>query len=265
MWYKFIQDEFKLNTKKENDLNWLYENVNKSNIAKCFLCKRVVLVLRMPKKIHFKNSRLHNAESSAIQYDNQEMYFIEGVKITKPLFEKLQSKKYTIQDFTKESNEEIKSACIGYLQEVHGDEYIINFFREYLKEIDTFVDKKEEKYLKGTTGGMNVGVYTLFKGSVNNIDIAYVRCYCPSTDRMFFLGVQPRNTNAKDAIASLYQVPKILKNNIETISRQGEKFSTTFDNETTEKLKNNEFSETELKEYVSLSGKDYFELMTYEF
>ena len=50
------------------------------------------------------------------------------------------------------------------IQELKGDEGIVNFFRESLNEVDTYVDKKE-KYLQGTTGGMNIGVYTLFKGN----------------------------------------------------------------------------------------------------
>ena len=112
---------------------------------------------------------------------------------------------------------------------------------------------------------MNIGVYTLFKGKIDNTEVAYIRCYCPSTDRMFFLGVEPNNINAKDAIASLYQIPRVLKDNIVSISRQGEIFSTTFDKDITEKLKNNKFSFSDLKDYVSLSGDEYFTKMEYEF
>jgi hypothetical protein len=117
----------------------------------------------------------------------------------------------------------------------------------------------------GTIDSPNVGVYTLLKGEINNVEIAYVRCYCPSTDRIFFLGVDPIMNNAKDAIASLYQIPKILKEKLVSISRQGEKFSSTFDSETTKKLENNEFTPKELSEYTNLSGEDYFNLMTYEY
>jgi hypothetical protein len=173
--------------------------------------------------------------------------------------------KYKLEDFLKETNEEIKSTVISMIQETEGDLGVYRFFSDALKEVDTYVDKKDGKYLEGTTKGMNVGVYTLFKGSLNGYDLAYVRCYCPSTDRIFFLGVDPENTNAKDAIGSLYQVPKILKKNIISISRQGEKFSTIFDKKTTEKLENGEFKEKDLRDYVSITGDEYFRLMTYEF
>jgi hypothetical protein len=159
----------------------------------------------------------------------------------------------------------VKSAIISFIQQRDGEEGVYRFFQKNLLEVDVFVNKKEKVYLEGTTNGMNIGVYTLFKGKINGTSVAYVRCYCPSTDRMFFLGVKPNNTNAKDAIASLYQIPKILVNNIESISRQGEIFSTTFDKITTNKLKNKEFCNEELKNYVSLSGDDYFRLITYEY
>ncbi len=191
------------------------------------------------------------------------MYFIEGVKITKKLFDKLQTKNYSINDFTKEKNEEVKSACIAYLQETYGDEYIVEFFREHLKEVETYVDKKDNKYLKGTTNGMNIGVYTLFKGDINNVKVAYVRCYCPSSDRMFFLGVNPTNTNAKDAIASLYRIPSNLKDEILKINRQGERYSTVLTEKGKEILK--EMTKKEIETLVSISGNDYFSKIEYEY
>jgi len=140
---------------------------------------------------------------------------------------------------------------------------LFRFFSKDLKEVDTYTDKKDEKYLKGTTGGMNVGVYTLFKGGINGEKVAYVRCYCPSTDRMFFLGVAPENKNAKDAIASLYRIPSKLKSHIKSIARQGERFSTTFTDAGTKIMKS--LSESDTANLVSINGNDYFKLMSYEY
>jgi hypothetical protein len=123
------------------------------------------------------------------------------------------------------------------------------------------VDKKDAKYLEKTTG-MNVGVYTLFKGKVMDEEIAYVRCYCPSTDRMFFLGVNPNNINAKDAIASLCQVPIEIKNELIEIRRVGEIFNFSFSQKATKLLKENKVN---INKTVSLSGNDYFSKLTYEY
>ena len=127
------------------------------------------------------------------------------------------------------------------------------------------VDKKSDEHLKGTTGGMNIGVYTLFKGEINDTDVAYIRCYCPSTDRMFFLGVESNHDSAKEAIASLYRVPKKLAGKVEYIQRQGERFSTVFNDEGMKMLKNGDLSKNDMQNVVTISGDEYFAKMKYEY
>jgi len=85
MWYKFLKDEFKLTTTREKELDWLYENVNKANIARVFLCEKVVLVLRMPERIRRNSRFLHDISNPAIEYSNYKSYYIYGVKINKQL------------------------------------------------------------------------------------------------------------------------------------------------------------------------------------
>jgi hypothetical protein len=262
MWYKFIKDEFGLKTSKEKELDYLYEMVNKANIAKCYFCEKVVLVLRMPQKINRNSRFLHCIDDGAIIYPNQKLYYLYGVKVSKSLVESLRNKTYIFEDFTKETNEEIKSAILNYFEEYYGGEYVYRFISSHLKEVDTYVHKKEEKYLEGTTKSSNIGVYTLFKGNVNNIDIAYVRCYCPSTDRMFFLGVNSEFKNAKDAIASLCQIPVSLKNNIVSITRCGEIYSFNFDEKGVKKIKNNK---VDIEDVVSLTGDEYFSKLIWEY
>lgn len=168
------------------------------------------------------NNDLHNLEEGAIAFaDGYKQHYINGRFLEEDIFNKVLEEKYTFEDFMAESNEETKSTVLAFIQEKFGDEKLYRFLAKNLTEIDTYVDSKEEQYLVGTSGGMNIGVYTLFKGEINEEEIAYVRCYCPTTDRMFFLGVEPTNTNAKDAIASLYTVPRILAGQIKAIARQG--------------------------------------------
>jgi hypothetical protein len=242
-----------------------YKKLIKSNCFAAYEYENYVFAIQPPIVIS-KNSlgRLHDINKASVIFkDGSEYFYIQGRNIAKELFEKLKSGNYLISDFIKENDEEIKSACIAYLQEVNGDNYLINFFRQNLKEIDTYVDRKEFQYLEGTTKGMNIGVYTLLKGVINNVNIAYVRCYCPSTDRMFFLGVSSVYNNAKDAIASLYRVPKLLCKEIKDIKRQGERYSTTFTTKGIEILKN--ISKKEAEDLVSITGHEYFSKIKYEF
>jgi hypothetical protein len=211
-------------------------------------------------------AKLHSVSEPAVQFGGKfryHLYYIHGVAIKRQMFKKLLKKEYTFQDWVKESNEEVKAAALSFMEEKWGSEYLFRFISDNLKEVDTYTDKKDPKYLAGTTGGMNIGVYTLFKGKIGSINLAFVRCYCPSTDRMFFLCVNAENKTAKDAIASLYRVPAKLKSEIKYIQRQGERFSTVFTDAGKQKLEN--MTPEEIADLVPVSGEEYFSKMKYEF
>ncbi|MCC6584506.1 MAG: hypothetical protein IT271_12450, partial [Chitinophagales bacterium] len=242
-----------------------YKKLIKSNCFNAYEYENFVFAIQPPVKINRDvEGRLHSVSQNAVEFaDHSDYYFIHGVALKAELWNKVHDKKYTFQDFLQEENEEIKSAVLSFMEELHGSDYLFMFISENLTELDTYTDKKDEQYLKGTHGGMNIGVYTLFKGSVNGIDLAFVRCYCPSTDRMFFLAVSAENNNAKDAIASLYRVPKFLSQEIKYIQRQGERFSTVFTENGKQLLEN--AAKEQIEELVPISGDKYFSLMRYEY
>jgi hypothetical protein len=265
-WVSFYDYFTKIKVIDNEDFN-NYQQLIESNVFECFEFEHAVFAVRPPMYVKYNDEKIaHNIEGPSVEFrDGTKHYHLNGFSVSEELFTSLKENKYTFEDFVKESNEEIKSAVVSFIQSRDGDSGMYYFLKENLSEVNTYTDIKSEELMIGTTNNTNIGVYTLFKGSIGSVEIAYVRCYCPSTDRMFFLGVQPTNTNAKDAIASLYRVPKVLKENIKNISRQGEKFSTVFDEKTTLKLKDGEFSDDELKDYVSLTGEEYFDLMEYEY
>ena len=246
----------------DNDKFRKYRSLMEAMAFQVYEYENIVFAVQPPSYIERDEAgRLNSTSRKAFEWsDGYGFYYISGLEVSEEMFNRLPN--ITFEDFIREDNEEVKSAIISYIQQTKGDAGIYDFFKDYIKEVDTYVDSKEKQYLVGTTGGMNIGVYTLFKGTVHNTEIAYVRCYCPSTDRMFFLGVDPTNSTAKNAIASLYQVPTQVKDKIVSISRQGEKFSTTFDEETTEKIR---LGQVDLSSYSSISGDEYFSKITYEF
>ena len=267
-WYEFLRKEFNLDLTINDNFQECFKLQRDSDIYSCIFSELIAVVCKYPVKVNQQvsdNYFLNSIDESAVIWSNSfapfDCYYINGLNITKELFEKLSKKEYSFEDWVKEPNEEIKAAVISFYEQKFGNEYVFEFLKKNLKEIDTYVDKKEKKYLLNTVG-MNVGVYTLFKGSVLNEKIAYVRCYCPSTDRMFFLGVNPDNNNAKDAIASLCQIPKELKNNLIEIRRVGEIFNFKFDEASTLKLKNKEIN---IENVIPLSGEEYFNKLTFEY
>jgi hypothetical protein len=237
-----------------------------SNIFLTIEFEKAIIICEKP-LICLKNQKgLHNLDGMAIQWrDGYGQYYFNGINVKVDLFNQLINKTYTFEQWTKEQNEEIKSLVLAFYEEKFGGEFVFSFLSKQLKEIDSYIDKKDSKYLENTTKGMNIGVYTLFKGKINKVDIAYVRCYCPSTDRMFFLGVHPDMTTAKDAIASLCQVPVKLAKGLTSINRQGEMFSFNFDKETTKLLKTNTLTSKDYQEVVSLKGDEYFNKIKFEF
>ena len=240
------------------------------------MLKGICIVVRKPVALHINNGeqpgvtmlRVHNVDGPAVEYvDGYSKYFINGVEITEELFNKLSNKQYTLEDLLAEPNEERKAIALLFYQTKFGDEFVFRFLSDKLKKISSDIDKKPVQYMEGTTKGMNIGVYTLFKGRLTsgniNTRVAYVRCYCPSTDRMFFLGVDPAVRSAKNAIASLYRIPKVLISEIVEIRRQGERFSTVLTPKGNKKAK--KLTEDQLRDMVSISGDEYFSKITYEY
>jgi hypothetical protein len=265
-WVAFHEYFTEIGVNNNGDFNQ-FASLIKSNYYSMIQMEKVCVVIRNPEHILLDvEKRMNSVTDYAIKFkDGTGMNFVNGFYLSDELFNKLKNKEYKFDDFSKETNEEVKSACIAFMQQAFGDLYLFDFLSQSLKEIDTFVDKKENTYLIGTTNSENIGVYTLYKGSVNNTEVAYIRCYCPSTDRMFFLGVNPENNNAKDGIASLYRVPKKLSNNIKYIQRQGERFSTVFDKVGTDKLKGGKLTEADIQDTVTITGVEYFNKMRYEY
>jgi len=250
------------------DFDWSkfdnFKTLLNSGVYEIITLEGLCVVCSMPKVKQDDGNRLHSVNSYAAEFkDGFGMNFIHGVFIKEEVFERLKKDEYTFDEWVKEENEEIKSACLSFIEEVFGSERLYRFLSSHLKEVDTYTDKKEDKFLEGTTKGMNIGVYTLFKGGYGEVELAFVRCYCPSTDRMFFLSVDPENTNAKDAIASLYRIPAKLKSEIKYIQRQGERYSTVLTDKGKELL--SLLSKEEVSDLVSISGEQYFNLITYEF
>jgi len=249
---------------KKSELFNQYKKLFDFNISYCVAFKNYVFVSRNANKyLRNEQNQLHSVYEKAVQFKNWGFYCVKGVRLSEKLFNSLSNKTYIFEDWCKEENEEIKSAILAFFEERFGSEYLFHFISNNLKKVDTYIDKKEDKFLEGTTKGMNIGVYTLFKGNLNNINLAFVRCYCPSTDRMFFLGVNPSNDNAKDAIASLYRIPKKLSSEIKYIQRQGERFSTILTKEGNNIL--NSLNKQEIEDLINISGDNYFKLMKYEY
>jgi len=268
-WWSFLQKEFNLTLSIDKEFNECFELHDKSAIYEAIFTEALCIVVKHPKAIH-RNAEndLHSISDSAVEWGHccpltkWENYFINGRNIPNQYWHKITSNSLSVEEFVKIPNEEHKSSIIMYFQERFGDSFLAEYFERYLSKIDTYVDKKDNRFLAGTKG-MNIGVYDLFKGEIEGVDLSFVRCYCPSSERMFFLQTEAKFSSAKDAIASLCQIPTVLLPFLKSIRRQGERF-TTFYNKGWKDVLAKAKDSGEL-EYTPLSGDKYFSIMEFEY
>ncbi len=126
-WYKFIQEEFQIEDHENKEtLEWLYEHAF-NNILRAFFTEEFVLVLKMPKYIFRNENGFHNTKDGALQWHNYKLYYINGRKLPKDLFEKTINKTLTFEEFVAIDNEDYKANIITMVTENEGQEGLMKF------------------------------------------------------------------------------------------------------------------------------------------
>lgn len=200
MWYKFIKDEFKLETSKAEILDWLYEKVNKANIAKAFFCEKVCLVLRMPMKINRNDNFLHcTTNEGAIVYPDKKYHFLNGRAMPEWVFNKYFSKTLSFDDFNNEKNEDIRGGIITLIKENEGNEGLLKFLNADLIDQQTIThDNGKKETLKYYKTKEKYSFLLDSKGN-NNVSYAWLEETCASTGQTYLIDSCPSFTNAVEA------------------------------------------------------------------
>lgn len=157
------------------------------------------------------------------------------------------------------SNEEVKSAIFGYWQD---ENIFFDKFKYTLTKQDEYIHNKDGIYMIGTTGDKLLNYYARWTGIINENECTFIQCYCPSTDRLFFLSSENLET-VQDCVASLLEFPEEVKKYITGINRQGEIYSLMFDSNNLETV--NKILSKKNQNMTCFSGKEYFDLIKYEY
>jgi len=198
MWYKFIQDEFNIDHKNKDILNWLYENAN-NNISRCYFTQLYVLVLRMPKYIRRNANGFHDIKVPAIEWPNYKMYYVNGRKVDGEIFNAVLNKTYTFDQFIKEESEDIRAIVTTLILENWGNEGLIEFLNA------TIVDEKTLNHSSGYTEVVKLWKTKEKYSFLANIDgelnqpYAWLDLTCPSSGTKYLIPTSPHFTNAEDA------------------------------------------------------------------
>jgi hypothetical protein len=188
MWYKFIQDNFNIEHDQKEQLDWLYENVNKANIAKGYFCEGIALILRMPSVIKRNEIGFHSTDNEgAIQYPDMKMHYINGREMPDWIFDKYFSKTLTFDDFMKEQNEDIKAGIIVLIQENEGNEGLLNFLNAELIDESTLVHKSG--HMETIKLYKSKEKFSFLRDHLGNSNVPYAWFYekCPSTGAEYLL------------------------------------------------------------------------------
>jgi hypothetical protein len=219
-WFKFIKDEFKLDTTKAEQLDWLYENVNQSNIAKTYLTDMLTLVLRMPQEIKRNEIGFHSTDSEgAIVYDNLKMHYLNGRRMPDWVFDEYLGEDY-FNKFMAENNEDVKAGVITLIKERDGNEGLLKFLKAEL------IDEQTLNHADGNNETIRLyktkETYSFLQDRFEkpNQPYCWSEMVCPSTGNTYLIDNSADFTDALEAIKFLRPsfVPQELLYNWENFS-----------------------------------------------
>jgi len=208
-WFKILDEmyDLELDPKSKEDFEFFYSYITKNNISKSYLCERVALILRMPEKIittkqmngDTEEEIFHSVTEGAIQYPNENYYFINNREIEAKYFEAYHNKTLTFEDFQKETNEDIKAAIITLIKENEGNEGVLKFLGA------TLVDEKKVDHANGYSEELKLyktkETFSYVMNSKGDFDqpYAWLSMVCPSTGQNYLIDTCPTFTDAVEA------------------------------------------------------------------
>ena len=203
--YKFIQDEFDIKTTgNAKKLDTFYELQKNSGVFAAIFAEDACIVSKYPQIIHRdEENRLHNIEGVSVAWDARDhstempetewkCYYIHGRNVPAKYFEKVLKGDYTSDDFINETNEELKGAAY----EIMGQE-------KFIKMMDAEIIDSG----KITHANDEIEIVELYKTKhvlkeLENNPLAWIKFICPTTGASYFIDVEPKWTDAREAALS---------------------------------------------------------------
>ena len=201
-WFKFIQDEFKIEHDKMEILDELYGLINKTFISRCYFTSKFVLVLKTPKTIEFNEDNvLHNVNGPSYNFDGDDnnFYHVNGREV--PM-------KYITEDITKEmflneTNEDLKACMITIIKERDGNEGLLKFLNAEL------IDEQKLAHYDGYDEIIKLyktkESYNFLQDRYGNFNQKYcwTEITCPSTNSVYLIDNSADFTDALVALKFL--------------------------------------------------------------
>ena len=201
-WFKFIQDEFKIDHDKSGILDKLYGLINKTFISRCYFTNKYVLVLKTPKTVEFNSDDvLHNVNGPSYTFNGNDnnFYHINGREVP----EKYITEPITKEMFLNETDEDLKACMITIIKERDGNEGLLKFlnaelideqklthFDGYDEIIKLYKTKESYSFLQNRHGEFNQ-------------KYCWTEITCPSTNSTYLIDNSADFTDALEALKFL--------------------------------------------------------------
>jgi hypothetical protein len=195
-YYNFINKELKVSGKIEKELEVFSSAYENSNIYNAIFSEALCVVSKFPKRVYRDSeNRLHNPKGYAVGWGSLtdqtkfECYSIHGRNIPKNIAEIALNGELTKEVFTKEQNDEYRSAWYNYL----GEEKMLDVLEA--TEVDRFIvthnnDEQEVITLFKTKDNLN---------TVKNKPYAWLKRICPSTGNVYLTPTNPDFKSAEES------------------------------------------------------------------
>jgi hypothetical protein len=183
------------------ELDKLFLMVNKASIAKVYLTKSVVLILRMPSYIKRNEIGFHCSEDiPAIGYPNSDLYYLNGRRMPKWVFRKFFDGKLTLEDFVNEENEDIKAGIITLIKENKGNKGLLKFLGAEL--VDTKIINHNSGRVETVKLYKTKQSYPILVDSKGNMNVPYAwtEMQCGSTGTSYLIDTCPSFTDAVESM-----------------------------------------------------------------
>lgn len=197
-WYKFIQDEFNIDHKNKDILNYLYEHAN-NNISNCYFTEGYVLVLRMPQRIIRNETGFHSTTEAAIQWPGYKMYYINGRRVPDDLFNKTLNKTLTFDEFMEIKDEDVKACLVTMMKENDGNDALMKFLdAEVVDEVTINHTSGHTEVARLWKTSRSYDFLSDMNGNMGQ-PYAWLELTCPSSGSVYMLDTSAHFTSALDA------------------------------------------------------------------
>ena len=170
-----------------------YKKLLKSGVFNAYEYENIVFAIQPPVYIE-RNTQgnLHSTTTAAVKFkDGNNYYFINGRSIPSWVIEEKDA--ITKEKFINETNSDIK----GAIYEVLGTEGMMKMLGAEV------IDTKNIHHANGEEEIVELLKTKDTFPELDNMPLAWIKMICPSTGTTYLQGVEPKYTDAIEAIASL--------------------------------------------------------------